>query len=371
VLGVVWAHDLKSTLAGHSLLPYQNQGGAGVDLFFAISGILITTRILEEESLCGFFDIRKFYIRRLFRIQPAAWLYLAVIGCLLVSGSITMLWRHWFGALGMYENFLYRGQAFDFQGFFVGHFWSLAVEEHFYILLSLFLLLVKRRRASILLFAFLGLMVLRSHAVITGHLTEATWRRTYYQLPILVYAASVAIALQRENWRRFAVRYLRPWVVFSATVAFVLLRELRRHLDAPAPADFHPTSLLTAAGYLRTFFFVLWIASTITHGSALSTRFLEWAPLRWLGRLSYSLYLWHVLFFSAHDPQVHVSLAPLLALSRRPVKYFAALAAASLSYYLVERPLMRLGHRLAPPATPGHPDLAPEAVNPNPQAATT
>jgi peptidoglycan/LPS O-acetylase OafA/YrhL len=72
----------------------------GVYLFFGISGILITTRILEEESLCGFFDIKKFYVRRIFRIQPAAWVYLAVVGGLMAAGFITTQWRHWLGALG-------------------------------------------------------------------------------------------------------------------------------------------------------------------------------------------------------------------------------------------------------------------------------
>src|ERR1700731_4331889 len=78
ILGVMWVHDdAKVSIAGHSLVDYQYIGGYGGSLFFAISGILITTRILEEESLCGFFDIKKFYIRRIFRIQPAAWAYLA------------------------------------------------------------------------------------------------------------------------------------------------------------------------------------------------------------------------------------------------------------------------------------------------------
>ena len=59
ILGVMCVHDLKRSLAGHPLSPYQDIGGYGVYLFFAISGILITTRILEEESLCEFFDIGK------------------------------------------------------------------------------------------------------------------------------------------------------------------------------------------------------------------------------------------------------------------------------------------------------------------------
>ena len=353
----MWIHELPGSLFGHSLLPYQQIGGLGVYLFFAISGILITTRILEEESLCGFFDIKRFYIRRIFRIQPAAWLYLAVIACLLAAGAITTQWRHWFGALGMYENFLYVGPTYDYQGFFVGHFWTLAVEEHFYILLSLFLLFVKRTRLASLVLVFLGLMAFRVYAAKHGHWNESLLRRTYYQLPTLLYGAGFAVALRKQDFRRWAERYLRPWIVIALTIAIMVGTEVTDHFLKPSPGDFHPSTFLGSFNFLRLYMFAVWIVSTMLHPNALSTRFLEWAPLRWIGRLSYSLYLWHVLFFFRVSPRVGVTLPVLLALSGRPVKYLAAFAAAALSYYLVERPLMRLGHRLAPPATPGRADL--------------
>jgi peptidoglycan/LPS O-acetylase OafA/YrhL len=353
----MWIHELPGSLAGHSLVPYQQIGGLGVYLFFALSGILITTRILEEESLCGFFDIKKFYIRRIFRIQPAAWLYLAVIGCLIAAGCITTQWRHWFGALGMYENFVYQGAAYDYQGFFVGHFWTLAVEEHFYILLSLFLLLVRRTRLASLALIFVALMAFRVYAAKHGHWNDTFARRTYYQLPTLLYGAGYAVALRKNSFRSWAERYLRPWIVFTLTITIMIGTEVVHHLQQPSPVDFHPSTFLGAFNFLSLYFFAIWIISTMLHPNALSTRFLEWAPLRWIGRLSYSLYLWHILFFFRISPKVSVTLPPLLLLSGRPAKYIAAFAAAALSYYCVEKPLMRLGHRLAPPATPGRPDL--------------
>lgn len=231
----MWTHDLKWRIAGHSLATVQGVGGLGVNLFFAISGILITTRILEEENLCGYFDIKKFYVRRIFRIQPAAWVYLATIACLLTAGSVTTLWRHWLGALGMYENFIYQGPALDYLGFFVGHFWSLAVEEHFYILLFLFLLLVKRKRLTLLVMFFFGLFALRIHALFHGYLDAETARRTYYQLPELVYGACFAVALRKDRWRCWAQLYLKPWIVFTITLSVIVGREVTRHILMQSP----------------------------------------------------------------------------------------------------------------------------------------
>lgn len=74
-------------------------------MFFAISGILICTRILEEESLLGTLNIRGFYIRRFFRIQPASFVYLAVIAVLVFAGWIVQPWKFWFGALLMVRNY--------------------------------------------------------------------------------------------------------------------------------------------------------------------------------------------------------------------------------------------------------------------------
>ena len=82
-------------LAGHSNANFKSFGGYGVNLFFAISGLLITTRILEEEHILGRFDIKRFYIRRLFRIQPAAMFYLAVIAALILAKIVHDQWYYW------------------------------------------------------------------------------------------------------------------------------------------------------------------------------------------------------------------------------------------------------------------------------------
>jgi len=107
--------------------------------------------------------------------------------------------------------------------------------------------------------------------------------------------------------------------------------------------------------------FTLWVISTMLHPESLTTRVLEWHPLRFLGRLSYSLYVWQVLFYSKNSP-AQVDSHLLLTLSERPWKYVATACAALLSYYLIEKPMIRLGNRLAPPATEGRGDLQVSAM---------
>jgi peptidoglycan/LPS O-acetylase OafA/YrhL len=362
ILGVLMAHDLPWTIAGHSNAAFKSYGGIGVNLFFAISGILITWRILEEERICGLFDIRRFYIRRVFRIQPAALAYLSVIALLTALAIIHIHWVYWWGALLLFENFQYRGPSMEAVSFFTGHFWTLAVEEHFYILLSLLLFFVRGRgrRIGALVLLYVGLYFAQELATMHGLYDDvASLRRTYWQLDYLLFPALLAVLLQRQAWRDMAQRYLRPWVAFAATIAIVLLHGTVGHLRHPASAILlSPDGLKAAVGLCIRFFFAIWVVATMLHPGSWTTRALELRPLRFIGRISYSLYLWHMLFIFRLVPATDVSNPVLLALSGRPMKYIAAFGIATLSYYLLEKPLIRMGHKLAPPATPGRLELA-------------
>jgi len=92
------------------------------------------------------------------------------------------------------------------------------------------------------------------------------------------------------------------------------------------------------------------LLGTSQHPENLVGRILESAPLRWIGRLSYSLYLWQQLFFC--DKWWNGAL-PLGVLQQWPLKLVALVACASMSYYALERPMMRLGHRIASSGIPG------------------
>ncbi len=361
IAGVLLTHDAVHRVGPISTSFFHRFGGYGVELFFAISGLLICTRLLEEEAILGRIDLRGFYIRRVLRIQPAALMYLLAIACLTLVGWIHEQWRYWAAAVFLYRNYLWNGNSDQVvaNGLFTGHFWSLAVEEHFYLLLSLLLVsLVPRRRipVTVLLVALLSLWQHYSVHRPSLYTFGISDRHTDQMLNLLLIPSLLAMFLQGPRVRQFAVRWLHPWcTVLAATCVYLALHAANRFIFFPhwhrLVYSSRPDFMVALCPFL--------IVSTMLHPRSWTTRLLELRPLRYLGKWSYSLYLWHVLFFfrglwpaTLQPPQ-----SPLLYVSVAPWNYLLSLAFAVLSFYFIEKPLMRLGHRIAPPATPGRDDM--------------
>jgi peptidoglycan/LPS O-acetylase OafA/YrhL len=344
ILSVICYHDRVHRFGILSTSWIHQYGSLGVDLFFAISGILICSRLLEEERVSGKISLRGFYIRRLFRIFPPAWLFLfTYLGLSLlrqlpidIGGVVTSflmvrnLWVHVAGDVP--------------RTWYTIHFWSLSVEEHFYILLPGLLVLFRNKRAFVLALLSCAVMV---WITIVFHYpflqTQGFTLRTDMRLDALLIPATFAVLLTRPEIRGFAVRWLHPWLAALAFVGvFVLFQSV-------------PSRLVNgAAGFVISIGFPLVVIATTLHPRSISCRILEWSPLRFVGRISFSLYLWQQLFFpNGHTPGAW----PFSIVQRFPMNYVAAFACAIASYYLVERPMIRVGHRLAHPPTPGHEDL--------------
>ncbi|MBL8899405.1 MAG: acyltransferase [Planctomycetes bacterium] len=318
------------------------QGVIGVPVFFGISGLLICSRLLEERRLRGEIDLRGFYLRRFFRILPPYFLLLAAIAGLGAYQGVRIAWSDLQACLGFYRNYVPGENA---ASWYTAHFWSLAVEEHFYVLLPTLLVLctTTRRAALFLLGLAAAVMVWRTTANRISFVSEDFLFLTYrtdIRLDGLLLGALAAIALESDTWRE----RLRRWLAPTCVAAGVLLLALAPWLQLPS----RPT--------LTALLVPLILLGTLLRPESSFGRFLEWAPLRWIGRMSFSLYLWQQLFFTPlYQPMTDVPLPALLpaALLTWPGNLLGLCVCAAASYYLVERPLTRLGRRIAAPATIG------------------
>jgi len=314
-------------------------GRYGVFVFFAISGILICGRLLQEEQEHGRVSLPRFYIRRAFRILPPAVLYLLVLAAL--SGVLTVTRLEWFSSLFFFRNYVLA--TLPPAHWFTAHFWSLAVEEHFYLLLPGILFLFPKRRVWVL--GGLTCAVIAWRAWLAHHDGGDLGYRTDTVVDALFIAALLAIAANNERWAAYLRPLLTPLSSLALAAIYVALLLIHFPLNLALRATALPLILL----------------GTSQHAGNLVGRVLESAPLRWIGRISYSLYLWQQLFFC---DRWWSGPLPLGVLQQWPLKLVGLFACATFSYYILELPMMRLGHRMASSGVPGRKIDQPSAAKP-------
>jgi peptidoglycan/LPS O-acetylase OafA/YrhL len=337
---VLFAHACESIrdaiplLLPADLAGFKHVGLVGVQLFFGLSGFLITSKLLEEEARHGQISLASFYIRRSFRILPAAFCFLAAVGLLSCAGVLDLSLGRWLSTLLFAANYSPADHSW-----YLGHFWSLAVEEHFYFLwpAAFLLLRVRRRRVALVVALALALALWRV-VDFKFHLTHATaaefWGRTDIQADGILWGVCVALLYADPVWQaRLRKLFAAPWI-------WPLLCALLLVLEALPDANWKLSFLLIS---VKAILMPLLILGTVLHSSKLPGRVLETSAFRWIGRLSYSLYLWQQLFLVwAEDRAVGMGL-----LQTFPLNLAAAFACATLSLLLIETPLIALGHRIA------------------------
>lgn len=279
----------------------------GVRIFFVISGYLITTLLLSERSRTGTIGLGEFYTRRAYRILPAASVYLAVM---LITRQYEYTWYHAVMAV------LYLADFDPTRPMFFGHLWSLSVEEQFYLLWPGILKKWYAYRVQILLsvvafgpFCQLALYALRYPGVVT---------HTFFAVADnLAVGCLLAIFVSRL-----------PLVPKQFGVLFVMMIGL-----IPLVEGVSRTRTLIILFLLLPILYVA-IAGLLLHVMQMPYRLLNLAPVVWLGKISYSLYLWQQIFVFNHRT--------------RPWYFMLfAVGAATLSYYLVEKPMLQVREKRA------------------------
>src|SRR5580698_3072053 len=279
---VVWHHATMSVYVnedlywGNSLSPF---GAFGVDIFFGLSGLLITSLLLQEYQRKGSINLPSFYTRRVFRILPPVFaLLLVVSGLGLVKSPLELA-----SCLGFFRNYLPETLG----GSYTRHLWSLAVEEHFYLLWPALLIWFCRKdmtgRPVAYLSIFFGLWrVFVEQTGLTSKVLAGvnTHFRTDLRADALMWGCFVAFLIATPESREQMRRYLSAPVVAAAVVAAVVCVVMY--------------SMWTTLWFAMLVPVVL--TGTMLHPEWAFCRILELPPIRFLGRISYSLYLWQGLF---------------------------------------------------------------------------
>jgi peptidoglycan/LPS O-acetylase OafA/YrhL len=283
----------------------------GVRVFFVISGFLITTMLIQERENRGQISLSAFYVRRAWRIFPAAFAYLLVI----VPLNWTALSR-----ADILSAITYTVNYRNATPWSLGHLWSLAVEEQFYLLWPLVLALAWRRRTQVAVFVVAAGPFVRALFYFAGLPAKANG--SYFPAVADTLAAGCLIAIlapELRRWRAIA----SPWfLLVPLASALVPLTHVW--------LKFYWSVGLTAMN--------LGIALSVLHCIEKKHWILNVRPVVWIGMLSYSLYLWQQPFLNRASSAWSTSF---------PVNLCLALLAAMLSYYCVERPGLKLRQKFA------------------------
>jgi peptidoglycan/LPS O-acetylase OafA/YrhL len=309
-------------------------GAVGVFIFFVISGYLITTLLLREREKTGRIRLKSFYLRRSFRILPPLYLYILVVGLLGVSGHMPGVnRREILTALTFTRNYTFHVGLWSFE-----HLWSLCIEEQFYLLWPAVLIgcmahkqtSAGRRAAARVCVAVIAvepfIRMLSFRFLPSFHNPGAF----HMQADGLAFGALGALAQGHARFERVYQRTMHwPWL------APVLLFFVSGTLGIVFGNYWDLTAGITVNGFL----ILMWLLWLVRHPVSVIGRVLNAPGVAWVGRLSYSLYIWQTLFL--HHASIEI-------VGRNgwwntfPSSWGCILAVAVFSYYCIEQPSLRV-----------------------------
>ena len=351
-------------LADHGGIPGVSGGFIGVDVFFVLSGFLITSLLLDELGRTGRIELAGFWIRRARRLLPALLLMVLTVGAareLLPAQALTGLRNDALAAFFWVANWRFVAQKTDY--FTQGappsplqHTWSLGVEEQYYfvwpiLLVAVTLMLAARarryfRRATAggvrfatFLIATVGALASAGVAIVLA--SDSTRDRIYFgtdtRAEALLTGAAAAALLVRDwpslnrGWCLIGTRWGRRVARFLPLLGLAGLAAATHYATGSA-AEFHHGLLIGVA-----IASVVVVAPVAMEQRGAIARLLALKPLVWLGTISYGVYLWHwPIFLALNGERTGWSGPPLFA-----ARCAATVAVAAVSWWLIEQPIRR------------------------------
>ena len=342
VLMVIVTHFASLSTANYH---YFYAGLLGVDVFFVLSGFLITSILLQEFERTHWINLKRFYVRRFLRLMPAYWACLFLLH--FVAPHLLSSWeaRQAGSNRTLFFALIYATNWQEVFGDYIGvftHLWSLAVEEQFYLIwapLFLALLMKMKNRVSIagttLLLTILLFVSLEMKIGLGTVSKEYLYGATDCRLIPLLLGALASMAFL---WKKLPAKFVTSrWFDRLALMSFLAAVVLASRFSVPNISSYRVMPWFALALTI----IILWM---VTRSRSIVHSVLSFPPLLWIGRVSYGLYLWHHFFVAFVRDQawpMSMKLGVGIALS---------FVVTTLSYYLLERPFLKLKKGFAPPA---------------------
>jgi peptidoglycan/LPS O-acetylase OafA/YrhL len=314
------------------LSQFFGNGSLGVTTFFVISGYLITYLLRREWEKTGTIRLRAFYARRIFRIFPAFYMYLLAMTLLRVFGYIDTT----YGDLAVAGTFLSNYRQWipvstNADSWFVAQFWTLSLEEQFYLFwpTTLFVFGVLRApRVAMIIVVAEPLLRVATYFV-TPSARGQVQMMVHTNADALMFGCLAALWEGKPNFERLINRFSSwQWPAAAAFFLFVVSLWLGFRLRGRYVL---PVGMSLNAGAVA--FILAWV---VRHPTSALCRALSTPVVRHIGVLSYSLYLWQQPFLTIRNSTWSGVF---------PINVLASFAAAELSYWLVESPFLRLRDR--------------------------
>ena len=318
IILVCIGHSAGTVGAPDFLLPFHNLGNFGVKIFFVISGFLITYLLLIEHEKTSSIDLKKFYIRRTFRLFPAFYFF---IFCIAIA--------HYLGFIELWEGDLFHASTYTMnyhheRSWWLNHTWSLAVEEQFYLIWPLLLLIFGQLRARIIaIIVIFSVPFIRALMWYNFDVPSSAMTREFQAVADALATGCALAYFYKDGWQ--IPKWFNSVWFYTIPMAMLLVPLIMMKL---APEWFYIVgqSVVNICVALT-----IWRFINVRKG--ILYRILNCKLAIWIGALSYSLYLWQEPFLNSWVQEWYACW---------PLNILLTLIFAIFSYYFIEKPFLKM-----------------------------